>query len=60
MNKHNLITGDLMQTKPSKTYADNFDAIFRKPKEEVVIVEELEPEPGDPMQPQEFICYIFY
>ena len=53
MNKHNLITGDLMQTKPSKTYADNFDAIFRKPEEkkEVVIVEELEPEPGDPMQP---------
>jgi hypothetical protein len=53
MNKHNLITGDLMQTKPSKTYANNFDAIFRKPEEkkEVVIVEELEPEAGDSMQP---------
>ena len=51
MNKHNLITGDLMQTKPSKTYADNFDAICRKPKKEEVVVEELEPEPGDPMQP---------
>ena len=53
MNKHNLITGDLMQTKPSKTYADNFDAIFRKPKEEVVVddVDVLKKENGDAMQP---------
>ena len=51
MNKHNLITGDLMQTKPSKTYADNFDAIFRKPKEVVDEKELLEQESGDAMQP---------
>ena len=53
MPNKNSITGDSIVTKPSKTYADNFDAIFRKPEEkkEVVIVEELEPETGDPMQP---------
>lgn len=26
----NDITGDKIQTKPSKAYADNYDAIFRK------------------------------
>jgi len=51
MSNYNDITGDKLQTKPSKTYADNFDGIFRKPKEEIIIVEELEPEAGDPMQP---------
>ena len=29
----NPITGDEIRTKPSNTYADNFDSIFRKPQE---------------------------
>ena len=29
MSSKNEITGDLIKTKPSDTYADNFDAIFR-------------------------------
>jgi hypothetical protein len=33
MKRHNEITGDLIITKrKSKTFDDNFDAIFRKPK----------------------------
>ena len=32
MKNKNNITGDLIQSKPSQLYADNFDAIFRKPK----------------------------
>ena len=32
MPNKNSITGDSIVTKPSKTYADNFDSIFRKPK----------------------------
>ena len=54
MNKHNLITGDLMQTKPSKTYADNFDAIFRKPKEEVVVDDEDVLKQLIPISPHEY------
>jgi len=30
MAAHNEHTGDLIQTKPSAKYADNYDAIFRK------------------------------
>jgi hypothetical protein len=30
MTTTNPITGDLIQTKPSAKYADNYDAIFRK------------------------------
>ncbi len=29
MSSKNPITGDLIKSKPSDTYADNFDAIFR-------------------------------
>ena len=29
MASKNSITGDLIKTKPSSTYADNFDSIFR-------------------------------
>jgi hypothetical protein len=30
MSSKNEHTGDLIKTKPSDTYADNFDAIFRQ------------------------------
>jgi len=40
MTNKNNITGDLIKTKPSDTYADNFDAIFRKDAE--LTEEELE------------------
>lgn len=33
MATRNPITGDLIQTKPSSSYADNFDNIFRKKSE---------------------------
>ena len=29
MSSKNDVTGDLIKTKPSSTYADNFDSIFR-------------------------------
>ena len=29
MSSKNDVTGDLIKSKPSSTYADNFDAIFR-------------------------------
>ena len=36
MSNYNDITGDKLQTRPSKTYADNFDGIFRKSKEIII------------------------
>ena len=33
MATRNEHTGDEIRTKPSSTYAGNFDAIFRKPQE---------------------------
>jgi hypothetical protein len=37
MTSRNPITGDSIKTKPSSSYADKFDSIFRKPKEEDLI-----------------------
>lgn len=41
-SSRNDITGDALRSKaPSKAYSDNFDAIFRKPKETPVAPSEV-------------------
>lgn len=49
----NEITGDKLQTKvTSQAFRDNYDAIFRKPKEQTTNVSEVKYSTEDKHQPQ--------